>query len=250
MVRKAAVVAIAICSTLAQACSFYSDRKFQEFAETYERSLENRAISQMREETRLRDYVTAQNDPFLYDTLVRDGQGEEFGYETEEKNRKRAAKDALRIVGKSGASALDQVIRGSHVSDVLIENPRFEEHEVMGSAENSYVATGEPKKERSRNFISPKIRPGAKGFRAGFDVLESLSVRWKSEYDLEDAELQAKIRARVLHEFFLSGVYERKIYEKTESYGGGIFWRQLGATYSQDNNDDGMFLLEFNSSRR
>ncbi len=249
LVRKISIAALAAYAMTAQACSFYTDKKFQELAETYARCLENRAISQMSEETRLRDYVLSQNDPFLYDTLMHEGDAD-FGYEAEEKNRKKAAKDAMRIIGKSGAEALDKVIRGTNVSDVLIENPRFEEHDIIGDAENPYVATGEPKRERSRKLISPKFRPGTKGFRAGFDILESFSLRWKSEYDLEDSELEAKIRARILHEFFLSGTYERKIYERTESYGAGIFWRSLGATYNHDHNDDGMFLLEFNTARR
>src|SRR3990172_77763 len=112
LVRKIGLVAIAAYAMAAQACSFYSDKKFREFAETYERSLENRAISQMREETRLRDYVLAQNDPFLYDTLMREGPAG-LDYETEEKNRKKTAKDAMRIIGRSGAEALDQAIKGS-----------------------------------------------------------------------------------------------------------------------------------------
>ncbi len=250
LVRKLALVAVAAYATVAQACSFYTDRKFQELAAVYEMSLANRAVAHMREESRLRDFVYAQQDPFLYDTFVRDGQGEEFGYETEEKNRKKAAKDALRVVGKSGAEALEQVIKGTGIPDVLIENPKFEEHQVMGSIDKPYVASAEPKRERSRKIVSPKINPGIKGFRAGVDLGESLSFRWKSEYDLEDAEIEAKLRMRVLHEFYLAGIYERKLYEHTDSYGGGIFWRKLGATYSQDHNDDGMFLLEFNSSRK
>ncbi len=250
MVRKLALVAVAAYATVAQACSFYSDRKFQELADVYERSLANRAVAHMREESRLRDFAYAQHDPFLYDSFVRDGQGEQFGYEVEEKNRKKAAKDALRVVGKSGAEALEHVIKGAGIPDVLIENPKFEEHNIPGDIDEPYVASAEPRRERSRKLISPKINPGTKSFRAGVDLGESLSLLWKSEYDLEDAEIEAKLRMRVLHEFYLAGAYERKLYEHTDSFGGGIFWWKLGATYSQDHNDDGMFLLEFNSSRK
>jgi hypothetical protein len=217
--------------------------------DVYMMHLENRAMSRSSE--RVRDLSYAVNDPFLYDSIIRDGQGEEFGYESEEKNIKKAAKDMLKIAGQAGARTLQDLVKGNSVAEVLVENPNFdEEHYKMDLNDSSALVPFEQKREKSKRVIAPKISPGIKHFRAGVDFGDWVSLRWKSEYDLEDSELEARARMRMFHDLHFTGFYERKIYERTNSYGGGVFWGKFGATYSRDDSEEDVVMLEFNSSRK
>jgi len=246
LVRKLTIAAVATCAALTQACSFGADNKFRELAEVYQMHLENRAVSE-----RLREFSYASHDPFLYDTVVRDGQDADSGYDKENENVRKAAKDALRVVGRAGAKALEQVVKGGGtVAEVLVENPNFEDSNFKLNVNDSYLLPLDAKKERTKRLIAPKISPGTKHFRVGLDLGDWVSFRYKAEYDLEDAELQAKVRMRMLHDFYLTGVYERDLTDRTNTYGGGAFLWKFGATYSRDDDGADAVMLEFNTSRR
>lgn len=245
LVRKLTIAAVATCAALTQACSFDGDRKFRELAEVYQMHLENRAVSE-----RLREFSYASHDPFLYDTVVRDGQDADAGYDKENEHVRKAAKDALRMVGRAGVKALEHVVKGGGaVGEVLVENPNFEDSNFELNVNEPYSIPLDAKKERTKRLIAPKISPGTKHFRAGLDFGDWVSLRYKAEYDLEDAELQVKARMRMFHDFYLTGVYERELTDRTNTYGGGAFWWKFGATYSKDDTGHDAVMLEFNTSR-
>lgn len=236
-VRKALGAALLGMWGMLSGCSLTLDQNSgaRQLFDTYERSMENRARSRLRDNSQISQFVYAAHDPFIYDSVMRDGLTGATGDAIEQQRIDDVRSDVYKLMRRSGVDTAKVLLgdnAGKTLANLVTPDQSLEEAGLAPRADGAnYVLPTEPKQRKPGirgNLLTPRVGLNREEMRGKIEVFNIASGTVVTDHQGELLKYQATLNMQIIDELTINGRWEKDIEDDTKTWTFGARYKGWG----------------------